>query len=90
MRWRAWPPPGARAQQTFTGSAEIVPQQVDRMYVKGLDYLVRTQTPAGNWSDADQGPSAIAGLAVVSLLAHGDDPNSAPTPKPFIAAWIFF
>ena len=71
-------PAGAGAQQTFTGSAGIVPEQVDRLYVKGLDYLARTQTPAGNWADAAQGPSAIAGLAVVSLLAHGDDPNFGP------------
>ena len=69
---------GARAQQVFTGSAEIVPEQVDRMYLKGLDFLARTQTPAGNWADASSGPAAICGLAVVSMLAHGDDPNFGP------------
>jgi len=69
---------GTRAQQVFTGSAEIVPEQVDRMYLKGLDFLARTQTPAGSWTDASSGPAAICGLAVVSILAHGDDPNFGP------------
>jgi hypothetical protein len=69
---------GARAQQVFTGSAEIVPEQVDRMYAKGMDYLARTQTTAGTWADAASGPSAISALALVSLLAHGDDPNFGP------------
>ncbi len=69
---------GARAQQLFTGSAEIVPEQVDRMYLKGLDFLVHSQTPAGTWSDANNGPAAISALALVSMLAHGDDPNFGP------------
>jgi len=70
---------GARAQAVFTGSAAIVPEQVDRMYLKGLDYLERIQLPDGNWPDAPMnGSAAIAGLAVVSLLAHGDDPNFGP------------
>jgi prenyltransferase beta subunit len=68
----------ARAQGTFTGSAEIVPALVERMYVKGMDYLVRTQSPDGSWPDAQMNKPAITGLAVVSLLAHGDDPNFGP------------
>jgi hypothetical protein len=79
----------APAQSVFTGSAEILPEQVDRMYLKGLDYLVRTQSPAGDWPDAGQGPSAITGLAVVSLLAHGDDPNYGPYTQPIHRALDF-
>ena len=30
----------------------------------------------------NNGPAAIAGLAVVSLLAHGDDPNFGPYTAP--------
>lgn len=49
------------------------------MYLNGMEYLVRIQLPAGNWPDAPMnGSAAIAGLAVVSLLAHGDDPNFGP------------
>ncbi len=71
-------PAGAPAQQLYTGPAELVPQLVDRMYLKGMDYLVRSQAADGSWPDANQGPAAIAGLSIVSLLAHGDDPNFGP------------
>ncbi len=71
-------PVGARAQTLYTGSADLLPLQVDRMYIKGMDYLVRTQSADGGWADASGGPAAICGLAVVSLLAHGDDPNYGP------------
>ena len=72
-------PGWARGQGTFTGSAEIIPAQVERMYVKGMDFLVRTQTPDGSWPDEQMNAKpAITALAVVSLLAHGDDPNFGP------------
>ncbi|MGH9592338.1 MAG: prenyltransferase/squalene oxidase repeat-containing protein, partial [Bryobacteraceae bacterium] len=45
----------------------------------GLDFLARTQKLEGNWPDETAGTeAAITGLAVVSLLAHGDDPNFGP------------
>jgi squalene cyclase len=68
----------ALGQTTFTGSAEIIPTQVEHMYVKGMDYLVRTQTADGSWPDESMNRPAITALAVVSLLAHGDDPNFGP------------
>lgn len=72
-------PAGVRARQVFTGSADILPDQVDRMYLKGLDYLAHTQSPNGTWPDAQVGTQpAVTGLAVVCLLAHGDDPNFGP------------
>jgi len=47
--------------------------------VRGLQYLVRTQAPEGNWpGEPGQGEPAVTSLAVVSLLAHGDDPNFGP------------
>jgi hypothetical protein len=72
-------PHPARAQQTYNGSADILPQQVDRIYIKGLAFLTRTQLPSGNWPDENMTTSsAITGLAVISMLAHGDDPNIGP------------
>jgi hypothetical protein len=73
--------PGS-GQQLYTGSASVVAQDVDQMYVKGLRYLVRTQGPEGNWPDEpyNTGP-AVTALAVVSILAHGDDPNFGPYSK---------
>lgn len=67
------------AQQLYTGSASLVAEEVDRMYVKAMQFLVRTQSPQGNWPDEPRGDEpALNALAVVSLLAHGDDPNFGP------------
>jgi hypothetical protein len=67
------------AQQLYTGSASLVAEEVDRMYVKGMHFLVRTQLPQGDWPDeTGNGKAAVNGLAVISLLAHGDDPNFGP------------
>jgi hypothetical protein len=69
----------APAQQLYTGSAGVVAVEVDKMYLRGLQSLVRTQTPQGNWPDAPpNGEPAVTSLAVISLLAHGDDPNFGP------------
>jgi hypothetical protein len=69
----------ARAQQVYTGSASLVAGTVDRMYTKGMQFLVRTQLPRGNWPDEPRdGAPAVTALAVISLLAHGDDPNYGP------------
>jgi hypothetical protein len=60
-------------------SSDVIPAEVDRIYVRGLQALVKTQTAAGNWPDQPYGAqSAVVGLAVVSMLAHGDDPNTGP------------
>jgi hypothetical protein len=69
----------ASAQQLYTGSAGIVAAEVDKMYVHGLQYLARTQAAEGNWPDAPYAAEpAVTSLAVISLLAHGDDPNFGP------------
>lgn len=66
-------------QELFTDKSDIGPTEVDRIYVKGLQYLVRGQSAEGQWSDLPYGGEpAVVGLAVVSLLAHGDDPNYGP------------
>ena len=71
----------ASAQQLFTGSAGVEAEQVEKMYVKGADFLAKTQGPEGNWPDQPSGTQpALTGVAVVSILAHGDDPNLGHTP----------
>jgi hypothetical protein len=72
-------PVSLSAQQLYTGSAGLVAEEVDRMYIKAMQFLVRTQSPQGNWPDAPRGnEAALNALAVISLLAHGDDPNFGP------------
>src|SRR5580658_712875 len=69
----------APGQQLYTGSAGIVAAEVDKMYVHGLQWLARTQAPEGNWPDEPVNTEpALTSLAVISLLAHGDDPNFGP------------
>jgi hypothetical protein len=66
------------AQQLYTGSASVA-EEVDRMYVKAMQFLVHSQGPQGNWPDQPRGTEpALTAFAVLSLLAHGDDPNFGP------------
>ena len=69
----------ASAQRFYSGSAGLVAGEVDKMYVRGLQYLARAQTAEGNWPDeSPTTEAAITSLALLSLLAHGDDPNFGP------------
>jgi len=69
----------ASGQELFIEKSDIAPREVERVYLKGLQYLVRTQTPEGNWKDLPYGREpAVVGFAVLSMLAHGDDPNFGP------------
>ncbi|MDQ6631235.1 MAG: terpene cyclase/mutase family protein [Verrucomicrobiota bacterium] len=71
--------PGVFAQELFLGKSDISPNEVEKIYSKGLNYLVRQQTAEGNWSDNPYGGEpAVVGLAVISMLAHGDDPDFGP------------
>lgn len=55
-----------------------VPFEVDRMYVKGLQFLVQSQNAQGSWSDGMGAQPGVVGLAILSMLAHGEDPNNGP------------
>lgn len=69
----------ARGQELFEEAGDISPAQIDRMYVRGLQYLVSTQAPEGRWNEMPYGAEpAVVGLAIVAMLAHGDDPNHGP------------
>jgi hypothetical protein len=68
-----------RAQELFQGAGDVNPSEVDRMYVKGLQYLSKAQMPEGRWNEMPYGAEpAVVGLAIVAMLAHGDDPNNGP------------
>lgn len=70
--------PAALDAQAFDDGVELVQPEVERMYKKGMDWLVKNQTDKGNWKDTYGGQPAVVGLAVVALLAHGEDPNTGP------------
>ncbi|HTG45101.1 MAG TPA: prenyltransferase/squalene oxidase repeat-containing protein [Verrucomicrobiae bacterium] len=74
-----WIAVGAQGQELFQGGGDVSPSQVERVYVRGLQYLVKAQLPEGRWNEMPYGAEpAVVGLAVISMLAHGDDPNSGP------------
>ncbi len=69
----------SQAQELFTESIDLAATEVDRIYVKGLSYLNQNQLEDGTWQDRPYGGEpGVVGLAVVSMLAHGDDPNNGP------------
>ncbi|MBY0587278.1 terpene cyclase/mutase family protein [bacterium] len=56
---------------------DAVPREVRDMYDRGLQFLVRSQNQDGSWGSNDRwtsGPGST-GLAVLALLASGEDPN---------------
>jgi hypothetical protein len=62
----------------FERSGDTIPADLEKMYKHGLDYLVLTQTEQGNWADGYGSQPAVVGFAVLSMLAHGEDPNNGP------------
>ncbi len=71
--------PRGSGQELFSETGGVSPLEVDRLYVKGLQFLVRTQGADGRWPDLPYGGEpGVVGLAVVAMLAHGDDPNTGP------------
>ena len=66
------------AQELFEGTTDGIPLEIERMYTKGLQYLAQTQAAPGTWSDPQGSQPAVVALAVLAMLAHGEDPNSGP------------
>lgn len=51
---------------------------IETMYVRGLDYLMRSQQQDGTFAGQYGADPAIAGFCLMAVLAHGDDPNVGP------------
>lgn len=61
---------------------EPVPPEVEKMYKSGLNYLVKNQQPNGTWgNDYYSREPGVVGLAILAILAHGEDPNFGPYSK---------
>lgn len=72
----------APAQDLFSERVEMVPPEVERMYTRGLEYLVKTQSKQGTWADGYGQQPGVVGLCLLAMLAHGDDPNHGPYREP--------
>lgn len=64
----------AAAQMPEIRHGEPVPRDVREVYEAGLQYLVKTQSEDGGWADGHQG-AGVTGLAMMVMLASGEDPN---------------
>ena len=67
------------AQQLYESGDEGMPAAVEKLYLSGLKYLSRAQASNGSWDPDRYGTEpGVVGLAVVAMLAHGDNPNWGP------------
>ena len=65
----------ALAQPPASQTGEVVPRDIREMYDRGLQFLATTQTESGDWAGGgEQGPG-VTGMAVLALLASGEDAN---------------
>jgi hypothetical protein len=71
----------ALAQGPVVRYGDPVPRDVREMYDAGLRYLIKTQDESGAWKDGQAGPG-VTGMAVMALLASGEDPNHGPYRVP--------
>lgn len=77
----------AAAQGPVVRYGDPVPRDVREMYDAGLRYLIKTQDETGAWKDGQAGPG-VTGMAVMALLASGEDPNHGPYRVPIRKALV--
>ena len=69
----------ANAQKLFQEGTDHWAREVEQAYLRGIGYLSRSQNEQGYWvNDSYGSETGVVGLAVVAILAHGDDPNFGP------------
>ncbi|MCX7817748.1 MAG: terpene cyclase/mutase family protein [Kiritimatiellae bacterium] len=68
----------ANAQGWGAIHGDPVPPEMDVAYVRGLQFLARTQSPEGFWPGEGETGPGVVGLAVLAMLARGDDPEAGP------------
>ena len=78
------PVPAANADaikdfQVYRGT-QVTPE-VERIYEKGLRYLMRAQNDDGSFPGQYGTEPGVVGFALMALLSHGDDPNHGPYAK---------
>jgi hypothetical protein len=64
----------AAAQLPAVRSGDPVPRDVRELYDAGCRFLAKSQDPSGSWKDSQEGPG-VTGMAMMVLLASGEDPN---------------
>ena len=67
----------ARAEGPLVKYGDPVPRDVREMYDAGLRHLLKTQDATGAWKSPHGNPAPTA-MALMVLLASGEDPNFGP------------
>jgi hypothetical protein len=70
--------PYLHAQTYFSEDQDVIPPDIDHMYVKGMQYLAEKQDANGAWAPPFGNEPAVVSLCMLSMLAHGEDPNYGP------------
>ena len=65
----------ASAQVTSVRVSEAIPRDVREIYDRGLAYLVSSQSEDGSWTGRGETGPGVTGMALMVLLASGEDPN---------------
>jgi len=65
--------------QVYRGTQ--VPPEVERIYEKGLKYLVSAQNADGSFPGQYGNEPGVVGMALMCFLSHGDEPNHGPYSK---------
>ncbi|QDV80052.1 squalene--hopene cyclase [Botrimarina mediterranea] len=63
------------AQLPVTMHGEAVPRDIREMYDRGLQYLAGSQNEDGDWGNGGYQGAGTTGMAVMAMLASGEDPN---------------
>lgn len=65
----------AAAQLPSVRASEAIPRDVREIYDRGLAYLVSTQSDDGSWQGRGEDGPGVTGMAMMVMLASGEDPN---------------
>ena len=66
-------------QTLYEESDEQIVQSMNQTYAKGLGFLASAQNKDGSWPDGSHGVEpGVVGMAILALLARGDDPEYGP------------
>jgi len=71
----------ARGEGPLVKYGDPVPRDVREIYNAGIGYLLKTQDADGSWKDGQPG-AGVTGMAMMVLLASGEDPNYGPYRVP--------
>lgn len=71
----------ANAQNDIRKTLNIIPQDLELAYVKGMQFLSKDQKENGSYGGRNGTRPAIVAVCTMAFLAHGEDPISGPYSK---------